>query len=96
MPNPTPVKIRGAILDTAKTIINGSRQDAYGNPENNFTKIAMFWGTYKGVLFSPHDVAVMMSLLKIARISTGSDSEDSYVDTLGYMALAHDLKKEEV
>lgn len=84
---------RGKILDEAKTVINGERQDAYGNPEDNFQAIANLWSTYlKGeVIFDPYDVAMMMALLKIARISTGTGSRDSFVDCAGYVALAADM-----
>ena len=72
--------MRGKILDEAKTVINGERQDMYGEPEDNFAKIADLWETYKGVDFSAHDVAIMMALLKVARIATGTGSRDNYVD----------------
>lgn len=39
---------------------------------------------------SAKDVAVMMSLLKIARIATGS-SPDSFVDLAGYAACAGEI-----
>jgi len=83
--------VRGKILDEAKTVINGERQDMYGEPEDNFAKIAEFWTTYKGVDFTAHDVAMMMSLLKVARIATGAGKRDSYVDLCGYAALAADM-----
>ena len=82
---------RGHILEQVKTTINGARQDEYGNPENSFETIATFWGTYKGVKFSAHDVAMMMALLKIARIKSGSGKADSSVDLCGYAALAADM-----
>jgi len=37
-------------------------------PEDNFTAIAGFWSVYKGIEFTANDVAMMMALLKIARI----------------------------
>lgn len=37
---------RGAALEHALDIINGERQDAYGNPEQSFGVIAKFWTTY--------------------------------------------------
>lgn len=86
---------RGHILEQAKSIINGARQDEYGTPENSFEAIAAFWSTYKGVEFSAHDVSMMMALLKIARIKSGSGKTDSYVDLCGYAALAADMVKRE-
>lgn len=34
---------RADILNTANKIVNGERQEAYGTPENNFSKIAGMW-----------------------------------------------------
>lgn len=92
--------IRGEILDTALQTINGARQDQYGNPEDNFQVIADLWNVYmqaekKGFFFGTHDVAMMMVLLKVARIRTGSGKADSYVDLCGYAALAHDMMAKE-
>lgn len=67
----------GRILKDAQVLINGTRQDQYGNPEDNFKTIADLWTAYTGRLFSAHDVAVMMALMKCARIRTGSGTEDS-------------------
>lgn len=84
---------RGRILRDALTLINGTRQDQYGNPEDNFQTIADLWAAYTGRPFSAHDVAVMMALMKCARIRTGSGTEDSYTDACGYLALAADMPR---
>lgn len=86
---------RGRILRDALTLINGTRQDQYGNPENNFQVIADLWGAYMGRPFSAHDVAMMMTLMKCARIKTGTGTEDSYTDACGYLALASDMRRED-
>lgn len=67
-------------------MVNGERQGDYGTPENNFKAIANLWECYKGIEFSPVDVAIMMTLLKVARIQTGTFKEDSFVDACGYLA----------
>lgn len=88
-------KPRGAILDEAKKIINGERQDQYGNPEDNFSIITEFWGVYnkarKGASDRPLDTAMKMALLKVARIATGTGTADSFTDACGYIALAADM-----
>ena len=58
---------------------------------NNFTAIAGFWSVYKGVEFTANDVAMMMALLKIARIRTGTATDDSYVDLAGYAACGAEI-----
>lgn len=61
---------RSETLDKAKACVCGQRENEYGSPEDNFAAIASFWSVYKGVEFTANDVAMMMALLKIARIRT--------------------------
>lgn len=82
---------RTIILDEAKKTITKYRQDQHGNPEDNFAMIADLWRTYTGFKVTPEDVSVMMCLLKIARMSTGSGKTDNYVDLCGYAALAYEM-----
>ena len=42
-----------------------------------------------------HDVAIMMSLLKIARTKLGAVSKDTYVDMAAYGAIAGEIKFKE-
>lgn len=62
---------RKEILAQADKCVNGQREQDYGTPEQNFQTTADMWSAYKGVAISPVDVAMMMSLLKIARIKSG-------------------------
>ena len=88
---------RQEILDLAKKCVCGEREADYGKPEDNFRTIAGLWSVYldsahpkiKHVV-SAKDVAVMMALLKIARIATGK-SPDSFVDLAGYAACAGEI-----
>ena len=82
---------RGKILGEAEKIINGERMESYGKPEHNFALISDLWSLYIGKMLSPHDVAMMMCLLKVARIKTGTGSMDSYRDLCGYAALAAEM-----
>lgn len=83
---------RGEVLNEAMTIINGQREVAYGTPERNFERIAIMWTAYKGVVFEQHDVAAMMALLKIARISVSPDRLDHWIDLAGYAACGGEVK----
>lgn len=88
---------RKEILDTASKQILGERSQDYGTPENNFNLIADFWKTYLygkyGVSLEINgvDVANMMSLLKIARMTKNEKYADNYVDLAGYAACAGEL-----
>lgn len=77
---------RTQILMEACKIVNGDRDKQYGSPENNFGLIADLWSAYLGQEVTNIDVAMMMTMLKIARIKTGRNKADSYIDACGYMA----------
>ena len=81
---------RSDILEQAKICVCGDREEDYGSPEDNFSKIADLWSAYTGHTYSALDVAMMMSLLKIARIYAGTKS-DSFVDLAGYAACAGEI-----
>lgn len=89
-PTDTPTT-RAEILDAAKKIVTGDREKQYGKPEDNFAVIAEFWTTYIGHPISSENVAIMMALLKIARIRSGNYKADSFVDGVGYLSLAAEI-----
>jgi len=62
---------REQLLDRAKQLVAGQREQDYGTPEDNFQRIADLWNAYLGggIRLLPADVAAMMGLLKIARTS---------------------------
>ena len=76
----------------AHKIINGERQNTYGDPEDSFELIAQYWSTYLDDDISAKDVAMMMVLFKIARIA-GSSDEDSFRDAAGYLGIANDMSE---
>lgn len=84
---------RADILRAAEKCVCGQREQDYGSPENNFKIIAGLWTAYKDVPFTPNDVAMMMALLKIARIKSGGTT-DSFVDLAGYAACGGELVTE--
>ena len=93
---------RSEILDTAKQMVCGHREQDYGSPEDNFTEIAGLWEAYMrgkccvgNVRILPEDVAVMMCLFKIARIKTGTGTADSFVDLCGYAACGGEIATRE-
>lgn len=89
---------RKEILEQAIKAVFTDRDGQYGSPENNFKVIAEFWTDYlrnsrtlKCGSISAKDVAVMMTLFKIARITTGKHKDDNFVDLAGYAACAAEL-----
>jgi len=83
---------RSDVLETAGNLINGDRQEDYGDAADNFSAIAAAWTLYLSKPITAHDVAMMMTLLKVMRIKNGKPKSDSYVDCAGYIALACELR----
>lgn len=83
---------RQECLEESIKCVCTDRKEQYGSPENNFSLIAELWSAYKGETFTAEDVAMMMALLKIARIKTGKHKDDNYVDLAGYAACACELR----
>lgn len=98
---------RAEILEAARTCVCGEREQDYGSPEDNFETIGLLWGTYLraahpelAYVIAPNsvtanDVAMMMALLKIARIATGKGTADSFVDLAGYAACGGEISTKE-
>ena len=82
---------RQRVLIEAEKCVCGKREQDYGTPEDNFSRIAEFWATYKGVEFSPVDVAIMMAMLKVARIANNQGHMDNWVDGCGYLACGGEI-----
>ena len=102
---------RREILQAAERCVCGDRDRDYGGPENSFEAIGALWGAYLwhrhelgkpgnavGKNFiDPKDVAAMMVLFKMARVATGQNKADNWVDAAGYAACGGEVsaKKEE-
>lgn len=77
---------RKQILENAIRIVCQDRRDKYGQIEDNFGLIADLWSSYLGASVTAVDVAMMMGMLKMARIKTGKYTQDNFVDLAGYAA----------
>lgn len=83
--------IRSACLAEAMDLITGDRNRDYGEPLENFQRIADGWRVILGHEVTPHEVALCMAWLKIARLCETPGHRDSYVDAAAYAALALEL-----
>ena len=86
---------RTDILDTAKDYVTKDRAATHGDAERNFGLIAAYWSAHLNKNISPHDVAVMMTLLKLARAKSNPKHADSWIDGCGYLALGGEAAMEE-
>lgn len=94
-----PLKNTKLLLE-ADELINGQRQQDYGDKLQNFAQIAMLWeGTLAhklapGQRISAEDVALCMIQVKIARLAKSPDHRDSILDVAGYAGCYDKLQEE--
>lgn len=81
---------REKLLNEAKRIVCGDRDQQYGHPEDAFHVIAEFWTSYLGTEITASDVCDLMILLKVARNSF-NEKHDTLVDIAGYAACEAEL-----
>jgi hypothetical protein len=89
-----PVTDRREILDTAASLIGGERQQDYGTPAENFSRIGNLWAEVLGVPVTAVQVALCMAQVKVARLINSPDHLDSWVDGAGYLALGGEIATE--
>jgi hypothetical protein len=82
-------------LNQASVLVQGQREKDYGDKVENHSNIAKLWSAYLDIPITAHDVAILMSLLKIARTKLGAVSKDTYVDMSAYSAIAGEIKFKE-
>jgi hypothetical protein len=83
---------RGYFLQNAHKLIHRDRNDSYGEPTDNFERIASGWNTIvNNGKITPDKVALMMVWLKIARLVETPKDIDGYIDMCGYASIAGEL-----
>jgi hypothetical protein len=91
---------RDQVLDKAKSLISGDRQEDYGDAAQSFNDIAAGWNIIvsraikqngKFAPLSPTHVALMMDWLKTTRLLNDTSHQDSWVDKAGYSALGAEI-----
>ena len=74
-------------------LVDGQRQEDYGDPVENMELIAGLWSEYltlgnTDIRISATEVAVMMALLKVVRLMNNPHHKDSLDDFNGYIEIA--------
>jgi uncharacterized protein DUF6378 len=95
--------LRSELLDEAKNLVTGDRNNAYGPPHQDFQRTAEAANAYgyrgpHGPL-EAHDIAILVSLVKISRLMWTPGKRDSWVDLAGYAACgyeAYELTRESI
>jgi len=79
------------ILKEASKLIGGDRNDDYGDKLTNHQNIAALWSIFLRKNITPHDAAMCMALVKVARLMH-SHKKDSYLDMAAYAAIAGEIE----
>jgi hypothetical protein len=88
------------LVHTAE-LVGGERAKDYGDKVENHTRIALlwnFWLTNQGMKsdINAYDVAMMMLLLKVARLTNSPGHTDSHVDIAGYASILEEISSKEL
>ena len=78
------------ILEETINIVTGQRQEDYGDKVVNHRNIAELWSAYLDTDIAPHDVAICMLLVKVARLKNRK-TKDCYVDMAVYASIAGEI-----
>lgn len=81
-----------AVCLLAADLVDGDRRREHGDPKATHIHIAALWTAYLADRrITGHDVAMMLLLVKVGRITTGNHNPDNYVDICGYAGIAAEL-----
>lgn len=82
---------RADILDTAKGYVTKDRAATHGDAEKNFGLIATYWSVHLDCAVTATDVAVLMTLFKLARAKGNPGNLENWVDGAGYLACGGEI-----
>lgn len=95
---------REDLLEEAKQLITGDRNNTYGPPTQDFQRTAEAASAYgygkkdqegNWTPLESHDVGLLVMLVKISRLQWSPGKRDSYVDIAGYSACSYECAVEE-
>tara|TARA_R100000951_G_scaffold21510_1_gene17911 strand:+ start:7605 stop:7880 length:276 start_codon:yes stop_codon:yes gene_type:complete len=75
----------------AAGLIEGDRNQEYGDPREMHQRAADIYNAYRGAMLTAHDVAMLLLSVKLARLAHMPDHRDSYVDICGYAGIAYEI-----
>lgn len=83
-----PLRVRD--LNTAAELTTGNRNIDYGEPVDNYRRTAEIAGALLRKSFTPHEAAMFMVAVKLARLDTSPTKDDNYIDAMAYLGIAHE------
>lgn len=88
---PPSLAIADSVLEQAGELMRVDRMAEYGDPRENFQRIATMYQAYSGNETKPGDVAVFLALVKISRLASSLEKKDSWDDLAAYAALGAEV-----
>ena len=79
-----------SVIKKADKILNNDRQSEYGDPKNNYAKIALMYNLITGDNIHGKDVAIIMIITKLVR-EGNKHKEDNLIDLCGYAEILNRL-----
>lgn len=86
-----PMRKREELLEDASAAISGERNLEYGEPSDDFRRIADLWTTFFGFTFEPAHVAAALILMKCSRLAHCNTKRDTWLDIAGYAACGFEV-----
>lgn len=89
MSTPKEAALLDDILKEADALVHGTRNDAYGHPIDDYSRVVEIFRMISGVELHPEEGALFMVAVKLARLrhnyEAGIIHKDSLVDSAGYL-----------
>ena len=82
---------KSALLDQAKEFVTKDRNKTHGAAEDNFNNVAMLWSCFLDRSIDATEVALMMTLFKIARAKHNRSNPENWLDGIGYLACGGEI-----
>ena len=95
------------MLHAAVRLVDGPRSEDYGDKYENHVRIAKLWAMWlsertrtwavdgqeerPGVEITPYDAAMMMLLVKVARLMQSPGHQGSHIDIAGYASISEEI-----
>jgi hypothetical protein len=91
------------MLRHAAELVGGQRAQDYGDKTVNHIRIAELWNYWleesrkndADRRITPYDVAMMMMMVKVARLMHTPGHQDSHVDIAGYASILEEIANKE-
>lgn len=74
----------------AAELTGGDRNRDYGDPVENYRDTVRIFQALTSIELTPHEGAMFMVAVKLARLKTSPLKDDNYIDAMAYLGIAHE------